>query len=607
MYRQCFAVFLVALFCVELTTVVHADDKRLKPRPNVVLFLIDDLGWADLGCYGSKFHRTPSLDAMAAEGVRFTQAYAACPVCSPTRASIMTGQWPARLQLTDWLPGRGDLPSQMLARPAFRQQLPLEETTLAESLRSAGYATAIVGKWHLGGKGFDPSQQGFDVNIGGAEIGSPLSYFAPYSRQGRFMPGLETAPEGEYLTDRLTSEAVTFIEANAERPFFLYVPHYGVHTPMKGKESLVAQYAKDGKPGTQNNPIYAAMLESVDESVSRVLKTLDRLKLDDRTLVLFTSDNGGLATLEGPNTPATNNGPLREGKGHLYEGGIRVPLLLRWPSKLAGGKLVDTPVCSTDLRSTILAACGVENTSKDDGFNLWPMLSEEKSLPTRDLYWHYPHYSNQLGKPGGAIRSGDFKLIEFYESGRRELFDLSKDARETRNLAAEKPELVAELAKKLDAWRVAVGAQMMTPNPNYMPNPPAKDGTIEMQARSAQVHGLQLRFEPLPHKNTLGFWTRTDDWASWQFTVTQPGRYEVEALVGCGKGSGGSEVVFETGGQKLPLRVEETGGFQNFEVRKLGVVNLANAGRHELTVRALSKPGVAVMDLRQVTLRPVKE
>jgi arylsulfatase A-like enzyme len=581
-------------------------------RPNVILILMDDLGWADLGCYGSTYHKSPNIDRLAAEGMRFTQAYAACPVCSPTRASILTGKWPARLHLTDWLPGRVDMPGQMLSRPKFRQELPLEEVTLAEHLKKAGYATAHIGKWHLGGKGFGPREQGFDLNVGGNEKGSPSGYFAPFdSKKGRDVPGLEDAPEGSYLTDLFTDAAVKFLRENKDHPFFLYLPHFAVHTPLQAKKHLIAKYeAGKDRPGQQSNPIYAAMLESADDSVGRFMKELEELKLSENTIILFTSDNGGLATSEGPNTPATNNSPLREGKGHLYEGGIRVPLIVRWPGNFKPASLSETPVCSIDYLPTILelASGGRQppdtSAPKLDGLSLAPLLKQSGPVTRDAFYWHYPHYSNQLGKPGGAIRAGDYKLIEFYEDGRRELFNLKSDPREGTNLADKEPDKVRELAGKLDAWRKSVDAQMMIANPDYHPNPQDKDGIITIRSRTAHVHGVMLRYEPLPHKDTLGYWVRADDWASMEFEVKTPGKFDVEMLVGCGNGSGGSEVEVAVGEQKLHFTVQETGGFQNFVPRIIGEVTLEKAGRYSLSVRPLKKPGLAVMDLRQVRLLP---
>ena len=602
MYKRLFPISLATVLLLIAFPVCAQADAPV--RPNVIVILADDLGWADLGCYGSKYHKTPNLDRLAAQGMRFTDAYAACPVCSPTRASIMTGKYPARLNLTDWLPGRPDRPDQKLLRPIINQQLPLSETTLAAELRKAGYATGHVGKWHLGGKGSLPQQRGFDVNIGGDAAGSPRSYFAPYkNKQGVFIPGLERAPDGEYLTDRLTAESVKFIESNRDKPFFLYLAHYTVHIPLKAKEELIEKY-KRGRPGEQGNPIYAAMIESLDEGVGRILKKLDELKLTDRTLVVFTSDNGGLCVKEGPNTPATINAPLREGKGYLYEGGIREPMIVKWPNVARPGSISDAPVSSIDLFPTILDICGVKSDVRVDGVSLVPLL-KGGALKRDALYWHYPHYSNQGGKPGAAVRAGDYKLIEFYENGRQELYDVRKDRGELRNLIADKPMTAKELSAKLAAWRKEVGAKMMKPNPDYVPNPQSKDGTITLPARTAEVHGIQLRYEPLPHKNTLGFWTRTDDWASWEFTVTKPGTFAVTVLQGCGKGQGGSEVAVSLDGRTLTFTVEDTGHFQNFKARTIGQIELSKAGRYTLTVKAKKKAAAAVMDLRSVSLKPI--
>jgi arylsulfatase A-like enzyme len=574
-------------------------------RPNVILILVDDLGAVDLACYGSRFHRTPHLDRLAADGMRFTSAYAACPVCSPTRAAVMTGKYPARLHITDWIPGQPDRPVHRLLRPAFRQELPLEEITLAERLHQAGYATATIGKWHLGGDGFEPTRQGFDLNIGGDASGSPKSYFPPFAREGFTMPGLADAPPGEYLTDRLFDEAVHFLSAQREHPFFLYLPLYAVHTPLMAPQPAVDSFQDVPPHGQQRNPVYAAMLECVDTGVGRLIATLDQLQLSPNTIVLFTSDNGGLATTEGNRTPATNNAPLREGKGYLYEGGIRVPLLVKWPGHVAAGSQCDAPVSSIDLAPTIAAACNVSVEDALDGVSLLPLLEQKGELVRDALYWHYPHYSNQGGQPGGAIRRGDFKLIEFYERGRRELFNLRQDPSENVNLAEKQPQLVAELALLLATWREQVGAQSMTPNLDYHPNPQQSDGSIQLLAKTADVQGVMLRYEPLPHKNTLGFWTRADDWASWEFEVTQPGTFQVSVLQGCGPGSGGSEVELTVGDQTLRFTVQETKGFQDFIERDLGRINIAQPGRHTLTIKPLTKPGPAVMDLRSLKLTPV--
>lgn len=574
-------------------------------KPNVVLIVIDDLGQRDLGCYSSAFYKTPHIDQMAKDGLRFTDFYAACPVCSPTRASIMTGRYPQRANITDWIPGRKDLPDQRLKRPEIRNELPLEEVTIAEALKKHGYVTALMGKWHLGGAGFEPEKQGFDVNIAGDQTGTPRSYFAPFENKQGKMPGLEKAEEGEYLTDRLATEAEKFIEKNKDKPFFLYLPHYAVHTPLRAKQALIDKYNVKPRAGSQSNPVYAAMVESMDEAVGRVLKKLDDLKLSDNTLVIFTSDNGGLATTEGGPTGATFNAPLREGKGFLYEGGVRVACIMKWPGKIKPGTVTDEVACSIDLFDTILEVTGARAESKRDGASLAPIFRGEK-LKERAIYWHYPHYANQGGRPGGGVRSGNYKLVEFYEDGRRELFDVKKDLSESRNLAAEKPEVVKGLAAQLDAWRKDVGAKMPTPNPDYKPNPPNKDGVITMRASTALVTGVQLRFEPLPHKNTLGFWTNEDDYATFDFTVEKGGSFAVEVLQGCGKGSGGAEVELAVGDEKLTFTVKDTGGFQNFEARDVGTLKIEKPGKHALTVKAKTKPGVAVMDLRQIVLKPAK-
>lgn len=591
---------IVAGLALMLTAGAAADD-----RPNVVLIVGDDLGGSDLGCYGSKFHRTPNLDKLAAGGRRFTQAYAASPVCSPTRVALMTGVHPARVGLTDWLPGRGDRPDQRLLTPPLPARLPAEIPTIAEALRAAGYATAHVGKWHLGGVGAGPSERGFGLNVGGDAAGTPLSYFAPFRRGSRSMPGLGDAPDGQYLTDRLTDEALKFVEANRSAPFFLYMPHYAVHTPMAGKPDLVAGFPKwDGTPhGRQENPIYAAMLQSFDESVGRVVARLDELGLREKTLILVTGDNGGLATREGPNTPATSNAPFREGKGYLYEGGLRVPLIVSRPGWVKAG-VDESPVWAADLPTTIGAVCGVPKPFGIDGVDLASCFESGTPPAARTIYWHYPHYSNQGGKPAAALRDGDWKLVVDDETGRGELFNLKDDPRESTNLSDKFPGKTGQLTLKLDAWRGGVGAKPAVVKPDFVPSPQAADGRVVLHARTAEVHGVMLRFEPLPHKNTLGYWVRADDWASWDFTVKTAGAFDVSALIGCGNGSGGSKVSFRVGAQSLDHQVVETGGFQNFVRRDLGRLTFDAPGRYRMEVRAGAKPGPAVMDLREVVLTP---
>jgi arylsulfatase A-like enzyme len=436
-----------------------------SPEWNVILIVADDLGWADLGCYGSTFHATPNLDRLARSGMRFTQAYAACPVCSPSRAAIMTGIHPARLHLTDWLPGRPDRPSQKLLRPEIRQQLPLEETTIAEALKVRGYATASIGKWHLGRRPFWPEHQGFDVNIGGTETGSP-----PGGYFGFETPNLRARSRDENLTDRLSDEAVAFIERNRDRPFFAYLSHYAVHIPLQAKPANLARYrTKSSGSSPQSNPVYAAMIESLDDAGGRLLAALEKLAIADRTVVVFTSDNGGLSVKEGPNTPATSNAPLRAGKGYLYEGGIRVPLIVRWPGATRPGSVCAVPVSGQDLSPTLLDIAGGKSAPDQaiDGTSLVPLLKEQGGWKRSTLFWHYPHYSNQGGRPGGAVREGRLKLIEHYEDGRRELYDLECDPGERHDLAGERPGDADRLARLLAGWRQSVGSQMPRPNPVY--------------------------------------------------------------------------------------------------------------------------------------------
>lgn len=514
--------------------------------PNVVLVVVGDLGARDLGCDGSTFHRTPHLDALAKAGLRFTDFSTAAPVGPPTRAAVLTGRHPARLGVTDAAPGRGDRPDQRLRPPSARADLPADADTVSAALARRGYATAHVG-------GDDP----------------------------------------------LAAEA--FIDKHKDRPFFLSLTHDAGHPSPR---ALVDKYRVTPAHGRQSNPAYAARLEAVDAGVGRVLKQLDDLKLAADTLVIVTSDNGGVATRDGRPFAPTINTPFREGKGYLYDGGVRVPCLMRWPAGIEPGTVTDAVASSVDLCDTILDVAGAAGDRRD-GVSLRPLFRGDR-LPDRAVYWHYPHYSDQGGRPGGAVRRGEYKLVEYFEDGRRELFDLKRDVGEGRNLAADRPEVAARLAADLAAWRKAVGAKVPTPNPGYRPNPPDRDGVITLHARTALVQGTMLRFEPLPHKDTLGYWVNRDDTATFDFTVETPGTFAVEVLQGCGTGSGGAEVELAVGGQKLTFTVKETGGFQQFEARAVGTLTIETAGRHTLTVRAKTKPGPAVMDLRQVVLRPAK-
>jgi arylsulfatase A-like enzyme len=431
-------------------------------KPNIVFVLVDDMGWTDLGCFGSKFYETPNIDRLATQGMRFTDAYSACTVCSPSRASVMTGQYPARLHITDWIEGH-KRPFARLSVPDWTMRLAPEIPNLARVLKSAGYATASIGKWHLGDEACYPDKQGFDVNLGGYNRGQPPSYFSPYK-----IPTLPDGPAGEFLTDREAAEAAAFMEANRDRPFFLYLPHYAVHTPIQSKPSVVEKYkAKQDKDAPHRNPGYAALVESVDDAMGVLLRKLEALKLADRTIIVFTSDNGGLIG-------CTSNAPLRVGKGSAYEGGVRVPLIVRWPGVTAPGSICHTPVISADYFPTLLAMAGASAPASHpvDGESLAPLLRQSGALTRDAIYWHYPHYHPGGATPYGAIRAGDFRLVEFYEDSRAELYNLKDDLGETRDLAAAMPEKAAALRQKLRDWRQRVGAQMPTPNPAC---DPAKD------------------------------------------------------------------------------------------------------------------------------------
>ena len=429
--------------------------------PNVVLILADDLGLTDLGCYGSDLYQSPHIDGLARDGMRFTANYSACTVCSPTRAALLTGKYPARLRITDWIPGQSPENPKLIV-PDFTKHLPYEETTLAEQLHDAGYATASIGKWHLGGPEFYPEHHGFDLNVAGTDQPQPRpGYFAPYD-----IDTIEQGPRGEYITDRLGEEAVRFIRAHADRPFFLYLPHFAVHTPIQAKKKIIARHQARVLLGMQHsNAAYAAMIDSMDQTVGRIRRTLHELGVADRTIIIFTSDNGG-------RIPTTSNAPLRAGKGSCYEGGIRVPLIVYWPDVTPAGGECATPVITMDLYPTVLEMTGVtgKNVSSVDGLSLVPLLRQSGELAERPLFWHYPHYQHyQLEgtTPYGAIRRGDWRLIEFYDDHSVELYNLSEDSGERTNLADSSPELVSSLRKELHTWLRAVDAQMPTPNPNY--------------------------------------------------------------------------------------------------------------------------------------------
>jgi arylsulfatase A-like enzyme len=467
----------LALFIIAATN--HAGAAAARPR-NVLIFLADDYGAMDIGVTNPKtFYETPNLDRFAAQGVRFTQAYSANPVCSPTRYSIQTGKYPTRAGLTNYLPGAR---VERFEPAPLTREMALEETTLAEALKATGYRTGFVGKWHLGEEEkFWPEAQGYEVNIAGCNRGSPASYFSPYKN-----PRLTDGPPGEHLTARLADEAIAILEKfKAEgKPFLLSYCSYDVHTPLRAPDDLIQKYrAKAERLGlkdafieetqhfisvkeprrvrsVQCHAVYAAMVESMDTAFGRVIRKLDELGLAGDTLVIFTADNGGLSTSEGM---PTSNLPFRAGKGWVYEGGIRVPLLVRMPGGTNSGATNDTPVISPDLFATALEFAGVKLAAGAtvDGRSLVPLL-RGGAAPARDaLYWHYPHYGNQGGFPSGAIRMGDWKLIENYEDGSVQLYNLRDDVGERKDLAAAQADRVKQMRARLHAWYRETGAKFL--------------------------------------------------------------------------------------------------------------------------------------------------
>ena len=477
------AVFFAAI--IGFTSVAVGEERK----PNIVFFFIDDLGWSDLGCYGSQYHLTPNIDALAGRGMRFTDGYAACPVCSPTRAALMTGKFPARLGITDWI-GAAQRRN-ILLTPANVAALPQEEITFAEVLGKAGYATAYFGKWHLGANDGDhPDTQGFNYHRGVNRAGAPGSYHYPFRRKNNpggkpaahDVPDFGEAPKESYLTDLLADEAVEFIEKSKQDPFLLLLAHYSVHTPIQARGRDVAQYSdrleKLGLPvkaglrpekyghtrTTQNNPAFAAMVASVDRSVGKVLGKVRELGLEGETLVIFTSDNGGLSTLPAKRKAPTSCLPLRAGKGWLYEGGVRVPTIVSWPGVTKPGSVSSVPVVTTDFYPTLLTAAGLPLRPAQhlDGVDLTPLL-KGGALDPRALYWHYPHYHGSANRPSASIRKGDYKLVRWYEDGSEELFNLADDISETRDLAAGQGLKRGELAAELDRWLKSVKAKMAVP------------------------------------------------------------------------------------------------------------------------------------------------
>lgn len=447
-------------------------------QPNIVIVLADDLGAHDLGCYGADLIQTPELDRFAETAVRFTQAYAPSPVCSPTRAALLTGKYPARLKMTIWLEGAVSGPKDRKLQQGFsRHDLPLQEVTLAEILQKAGYVTASVGKWHLGDANHAPETQGFDFNIGGNHWGAPTSFFYPYrgprsNGEFRYLPNLAFGKPGEYLTDRLTDEALRVIDHATERqrPFFLLLSHHAPHTPIEAKPEMVESFERQQMPEFKHqHAAYAAMVKSLDESTGRVLERLEQLNLSDSTIVVFTSDNGGyIAFDEQRGAAITNNWPLRSGKGSLYEGGLRVPLIIRAPSLTLSRSVSAEPVVLTDLFPTLLEAARVSYKSVTalDGVSWVELLQHPNIQVQRDaLYFHYPHYYHAPATtPGSAIIEGEWKLIEYYENNSLELYNLEIDPSERHNLVEREEVLVSRLQTKLHDWLRSVDAELPTPS-----------------------------------------------------------------------------------------------------------------------------------------------
>lgn len=449
-------------------------------RPNIVFILADDLGWADLGSYGADLHETPHLDRLARQGVRFTQAYA-MSVCSPTRSAILTGKHAARLNFTIWREASIGRDAEVarsknrLIPPATIHNLGSDETTIAELLRESGYLTFHVGKWHLGDAANSPESQGFDLNIGGTHWGAPATFFWPFrgafgqSREFRYVPGLGIGKEGQYLTDRFTDEALRLIDESAGRPFFLNLWYHNPHTPIEGKPELTAKYRQRLRPGLNHqNPDYAAMIETLDENVGRILSHLEKKGLAAQTLFVFTSDNGGYVN-QYKGRQVTSNAPLRSGKGSLYEGGVRVPLIVSWPGVAQRGAVIDQPVISMDLFRTFAEAAGVNGETGVDGLSILPLLRNPQSRLDREaLYFHYPHYY-PTSSPVSAIREGDWKLLEYFEDRHVELYHLREDPGEKTDLASRQPAQAERLRSRLDEWRRRVEARLPTVNPNAQP------------------------------------------------------------------------------------------------------------------------------------------
>lgn len=476
--------FLLALLLAITGCSSESGPPPASEKPNFLILFVDDMGWSDLGVTGSDLYQTPSIDQLAADGLRFSTTYSACTVCSPSRAAMMTGMYPGRTNVTDWIRGH-QRPFAQLSVPDWNMKLDHEHTSIAEALKTAGYKTAHVGKWHLMPTGeenqndFMPTRHGFDINIGGNEYGAPPTYFHPYVRGTRTLgPMPEGGTDGDYLTDRLTDEAEKILEDWQTGPFLMYFAYYNVHTPIQATDEDIARFEPLIKDGMRHhNATYAGMVASVDRSVGRMRAKLEELGLAENTVIIFTADNGGLDRNQ--TGDPTENSPLREGKGSAYEGGVRVPGIVYAPGITTAGAVADQPVITPDFYPTILELAGVEgdaaHNANVDGVSLAPVLRDPTaSLGRQTLYWHYPHYHSQGATPYSAIRDGDYRLVEFFEDDHVELYNLKEDVGEAKDLATEMPDKAADLRQKLQAWREEVGAQLPSPNPNYDPQDPKR-------------------------------------------------------------------------------------------------------------------------------------
>ena len=628
-------IFAIVAFCltVVISRVEGTESDATRPdndtRPNIVLILADDLGINDLHCYGRTDHRTPHLDALARQGLRYTSAYCGLSICSASRASLLTGKSSARLHLTSFLPGRADNPSQRVLNARIHSALPPEERTIAEELQRVGYRTGMFGKWHLGGKESSPKEQGFEVV---AEL------------PGKGELDDETGNKNEFL---ITRRAAEFIATKSDQPYFCYIPHHSPHIKLEATEE-----AKQRNTDAFN-PLYAASIESLDRSVGKLLEAINTQPSERETIILFTSDNGGLHVRELHEEPMTHNTPFRAGKGYLYEGGLRIPLIIASTKQsVAPNRVSNAPVSLIDLMPTFLQMAGVnvgQTLGPLDGIDLgshW-FANREPSLD-RPFFWNFPHYTNQGSRPAAAIRKGKWKGVLQYEDNSFELYDLEKDIGEETDLSASMSDKAREMRGELDRWLASVGAQRCEPNPEFDPKqydgiygqfdssrlranasaqqigqdwkvwrermdeaskghkPTLKtpQGAVTLFAHQAVPHGKKLRYEPELHKNVLGYWTEVDDWAHWELNIPKDGIYEIEVQCGCGSGNGGSQVALSIGDQSFDWVVPDTGHYQNMVYLTVGKANLS-AGTARLEVRPKTKSKIAVMDIRKIVLRPI--